>query len=107
MAKALPDGDATPKALACYGLWLPDLGEMWLRFVDGRPLSAVTIEYLAWCAEQAAVRGRSRLALIWDLPAGIRVGWRIAGSGRTIGGCYVAGRVPGSYRAGCRVAVRG
>jgi transposase len=66
VAKTLPAGDTTAKALACYGVWVPDLGELWLRFVEGRPLSAVTIDYLAWCAEQAAARGRSRLVLIWD-----------------------------------------
>lgn len=66
MAKTLPLGDTRPKALACYGLWLPEVGEVWLRFVDGRPLSAVTIDYLGWLAEQAVARGRSRLVLIWD-----------------------------------------
>src|SRR5207248_5392219 len=45
VAKDAPD----PKALACYGLLLrsaTDAGgwqeETWLRFVDGRPVSAVT-----------------------------------------------------------------
>ena len=66
VAKTVPAGDTSAKALACYGVWLPDLGEMWLRFVDGRPLSAVTIDYLGWCAGQAAAHGRSRLVLIWD-----------------------------------------
>ena len=27
--------DPEPKALACYGLYVPELGESWLRFVDG------------------------------------------------------------------------
>src|ERR687898_2051118 len=35
--------DPDPKAISCYGLYLPQIGgEMWLRFVDGRPVSGVT-----------------------------------------------------------------
>jgi transposase len=56
-----------PKALACYGLWLPEQAQTWLRFVDGRPISALTIQFLAWCAEQAAPQeGIRRLVLFWD-----------------------------------------
>jgi transposase len=56
-----------PKALACYGLWLPQTEQTWLRFVDGRPISALTIQFLTWCAEQAAqVPGITRLVLLWD-----------------------------------------
>ena len=29
------DPSEATKALACYGLYLPKLGESWLRFVDG------------------------------------------------------------------------
>ncbi len=32
--------DPDPKALSCYGLYLPELGQTWLWFVDGRPVSA-------------------------------------------------------------------
>ncbi len=46
-------GDPDPKALACYGvLWQkgspddPDRSETWLRFVTGRPVSAITIGFL-------------------------------------------------------------
>ena len=59
-----------PKALACYGLLLrhqphqPD--QMLLRFVDGRPISAVTIDFLAWACERLAAQGMSALLLIWD-----------------------------------------
>lgn len=61
----LPTGE--PKALACYGLWFPDDAQTWLRFVDGRPVSAVTIQFLAWCAAEAAPRtGSVTLVLIWD-----------------------------------------
>ena len=61
--------DPDPKALACYGLWLPELpaGErMLLRFVDGRPVSAVTCAFLARATGGLAADGVRALVLIWD-----------------------------------------
>jgi transposase len=58
--------DPEPKALACYGLWLPARERMLLRFVNGRPISPVTCAFLAWAAEQLAAEGVRVLALIWD-----------------------------------------
>ena len=58
--------DPDPKALACYGLWLPARERTLLRFVDGRPISPVTCAFLAWAAEQLAAEGVRVLALIWD-----------------------------------------
>jgi transposase len=65
--------DPDPKALACYGLlarcWDATVRrseEMWLRFVDGRPVSAVTIAFLRWCAQQAQARDKRAVLLIWD-----------------------------------------
>jgi transposase len=65
--------DPDPKALACYGLlvrcWATPSQrseQMWLRFVDGRPLSAVTIDFLAWCADKAARQGKRAVLLVWD-----------------------------------------
>jgi transposase len=64
-----------PKALACYGLLVrwweePAAAEpaeaLWLRFVDGRPLSAVTTPFLAWCTEKLAAAGKTALLLVWD-----------------------------------------
>lgn len=64
---AVPDVDPDPKALACYGIWLPGRDQTWLRFVDGRPVSAITTQFLAWCvAEAAALPGIRRLVLVWD-----------------------------------------
>jgi hypothetical protein len=70
-------GDPDPKALACYGLLLrpdrppdatdePPVDQMWLRFVDGRPVSAVTIDYLAWCCRKLEAAGKAALLLVWD-----------------------------------------
>jgi hypothetical protein len=70
-----PKDDPDPKALACYGLLVrhpvPDgqlrpTEQMLLRFVDGRPVSAVTIDFLAWCSERLVAAGKSALLLIWD-----------------------------------------
>lgn len=66
--------DPDPKAVACYGLLLrpaathPPGGteELWLRFVDGRPVSALTIQFLTWCCEAVAGRGATTLVLVWD-----------------------------------------
>ena len=44
------------EALACYGIYRHDTGGMMLRFVEGRPISAATEEFLAWAA--GVVRGR-------------------------------------------------
>jgi len=65
VAKTDPD----PKALACYGLLVRPGGdaleEVWLRFVDGRPVSAITTQFLAWCCERLAT-GVTTLVLVWD-----------------------------------------
>jgi transposase len=58
--------DPDPKALACYGLLRTDQHRVWLRFVDGRPISAVTTQYLAWCCERLAAEGKTALLLVWD-----------------------------------------
>jgi hypothetical protein len=58
--------DPEPKALACYGMYLPEFKETWLRFVDGRPVSAITAQFLEWCCEKLQRRGKKALLLIWD-----------------------------------------
>lgn len=58
--------DPEPKALSCYGLYLPELKETWLRFVDGRPVSAITTRFLGWCCEKLRRRGKEALLLVWD-----------------------------------------
>jgi len=58
--------DPDPKALACYGLWLPGPERMLLRFVAGRPVSGVTCSFLAWAADRLAAEGVRVPALVWD-----------------------------------------
>lgn len=64
VAQQVPADEA--QALACYGLWLPERAETWLRFVDGRPVSAITIQFLDWCCANLAAAGKTALLLIWD-----------------------------------------
>src|SRR5215218_4539925 len=58
--------DPEPKAISCYGLYLPELDETWLRFVDGRSVSSITTRFLSWCCEKLEEIGKKVLVLIWD-----------------------------------------
>jgi transposase len=73
VAQTVPREDPDPKALACYGLLLrphdaPDAAaeQVWLRFVDGRPVSALTEQFLAWTCDRLVATGTTTLVLIWD-----------------------------------------
>jgi transposase len=58
--------DPDPKALACHGLLRGDTGQVMLRFVEGRPISQVTEDFLAWACERLAAEGKRALLLVWD-----------------------------------------
>ncbi len=64
--------DPDRKALACYGLLVRarDSGaahdEMWLRFVEKRPVSAITLQFLEWCCGKVQAQGKRALLLVWD-----------------------------------------
>ena len=61
--------DPDPKALACYGLLVRRAQQdeaVWLRFVDGRPVSAMTTQFLGWCAPRLEALGVPVWVLIWD-----------------------------------------
>jgi transposase len=66
--QTVPTDDPDPRALACYGLLLRAAGadEMLLRFVDGRPVSALTTRFLAWCCDRLEAAGKTALLLVWD-----------------------------------------
>jgi hypothetical protein len=77
--------DPDPKALACYGLLvscpaaletMPE--QIWLRFVAGRPVSALTTQYLTWCCQKLQERDKTALILIWD-----NASWHISQEVRT------------------------
>ena len=97
--------DGEPKALACYGLLRRDTGGMMLRFVEGRPVSQVTEDYLAWACERLAAEGKKALLLIWDnaswhVSARVRAWIREhnrrakAGGGVRIVACYLPVKAP-------------
>ena len=56
--------DPEPKAISCYGLFLPEFEETWLRFVDGRPISGITTRFLLWCCERLEASDKKVLLLI-------------------------------------------
>ena len=58
--------DTDPKALACYGLLRDDTDQMLLRFVEGRPVSQVTEDFLTWVCARLHVEGKTALLLVWD-----------------------------------------
>ena len=58
--------DPDPKAISFYGLYMPELEQTWVRFVDDRPLSAITTRFLSWCCQKLAAMGKRVLVLIWD-----------------------------------------
>ena len=64
--QSLEKDDPDPKAISCYGLCMPELGRTWLRFVDGRPVSAITTCFLAWCSQKLEELGKRVWVLIWD-----------------------------------------
>jgi len=58
--------DPDPKALSCYGLFLPELEQMWLRFVNDRPVSGISTRFVQWCCTKLEAIGKKVLVLIWD-----------------------------------------
>ena len=58
--------DGEPKAIACYGLLRCDTNQMLLRFVDGRPVSPVTVQYLGWLSRVLSAEGKKALVMVWD-----------------------------------------
>jgi len=71
--QSIPKKDAEPKALACYGLLIscpadPQFSDerVWLRFVKGRPVSPLTIQFLQWSCAKLEAAGKKALFLIWD-----------------------------------------
>jgi transposase len=71
--QTVPKEDPDPKAVACYGLLLDEQDKVLLRFVDGRPVSGVTTQFLTWCCEKLEAQGKRALLLVWD-----NAGWHIS-----------------------------
>lgn len=82
--QSLAKDDTDPKALACYGLLVSCPGEptavpeqVWVRFVNGHPVSGVTTQFLDWCCTGLQEAGKRVLILIWD-----NASWHISGEVR-------------------------
>jgi hypothetical protein len=58
--------DPDPKAISCYGLYMPELEQSRLRFVDARPVSVITTRFLRWCLRKLEALGKKALVSIWD-----------------------------------------
>jgi hypothetical protein len=71
--RSLAKDDPEPKAISCYGLHLPEIGDTWLRFVDGRPVSSITTRFLEWSLEKLEGIGKKVVVLIWD-----NAGWHVS-----------------------------
>jgi hypothetical protein len=61
--KSVAKDDPEPKAISCYGLYMPQLDQTWLRFVDGRPVSSITTQFLQWSLEKLEALGKKVLLL--------------------------------------------
>jgi hypothetical protein len=67
LQKSVARDDPEPKAISCYGLYLPQIDQTWLRFVDGRPVSSITTQFLQWSCQKLEAAGKKKvLVLIWD-----------------------------------------
>jgi hypothetical protein len=73
--------DPDPKAVAWYGLLLrrgAEPEEVWLRFVTGRPVSAITTQFLDWYGQKLKERQVPVLWLVWD-----NASWQLSRAVRT------------------------
>jgi transposase len=75
--RSVAKDDPEPKAISCYGLYLPEIGDTWLRFVDGRPISSITTQFLEWSLEKLEEIGKKVWLLIWD-----NASWHVSGEVR-------------------------
>ena len=78
--------DPEPKAIACYGLLRADTQGMLLRFVDRRPVSAVTTQFLGVGSQNAWLpKGKQRCCWCGTMPRGMSARPCGRGARRTTG----------------------
>jgi DDE superfamily endonuclease len=95
--KAVPAKEPKGKAVACYGFYVPTAHLMLLRFIQRRPVSAVTCAFLAWLAACFAAQGKRALFLIWD-----HASWHVS---QTVQEWLKAHNRTAKYEGGCRLLV--
>ena len=88
--------DPDPKAISCYGLYVSELEKVWVRFVDGRPVSSITIRFLRWCSEKLRAAGKKVWVLICD-----NASWHISKEVRE----WIASHNRGVKSSGCGVRI--
>ena len=66
LQKSVAKDDPEPKAISCYELYVPQLDQTWIRFVDGRPISSITTQFLSWSLQKLQAGGKKVMVLIWD-----------------------------------------
>jgi hypothetical protein len=98
LQKSVAKDDPDPKAISCYGLYVPDLDQTWVRFVDGRPVSSITTQFLRWCTEKLQAVGKKVLLLIWD-----NASWHISREVRRWLGKHNRGVKKSGGEAGVRI----
>jgi hypothetical protein len=64
------DHDPDPDAIACYGFYQYDTRKVSVRFVEGRPVGDITVQFLEWLRAGLADEGKKVLVVIWDGPCG-------------------------------------
>lgn len=64
--KTIDKTEVDPKAMACYGVYLRAESQMLLRFVEQRPISEITCQFLEWVCQQVSNMGKRVMPLIWD-----------------------------------------
>jgi transposase len=58
--------DPDPDAISCYGFLRYDTHKVKLRFVDGRPLADITIQFLDWLCWEIDRERKKVLIVVWD-----------------------------------------
>ncbi|WP_416669750.1 IS630 family transposase [Egbenema bharatensis] len=64
--KTADKAETEPKAIACYGIYLRAEAQMLLRFVEQRPVSEITCQFLEWVTAQVSEMGKRVMPLVWD-----------------------------------------
>jgi hypothetical protein len=71
LEQSIPEDDPDPKAISCYGMLVRTREadgvfseRTWLRFVDGRPVSSITTQFLRWSCKRLEAMGKKALLLI-------------------------------------------
>jgi hypothetical protein len=54
---AKDDPSEATKAISCYGLYVPEIDQPWIRFVDGRPVSSITPPSFSGGVARSSKRG--------------------------------------------------